>query len=791
MKKYVAVAIALTIVTSACQKIEELEGHLNVPENILTASINAETRTMLGESDGTQYPFWSIGDEIGVFIDGNSKTTYKLKDGAGTPKATFTGLGSGSKYVAVYPAEAAGSIDGNKISLDLPSEQIWAESSFGPNSFPMVAVSNTENLNFKNLCSVFKIQLTGNATILSISFKPNNETIRVAGGAMADISDPDVPVLTMNSDALNEVTLKCPEGGVALAGKDPVDFYMVLPAQTYTGGFALTVRSTGGTMIQSTTKDLVMQRSKIRAAAPFEFKVTEEITVSASLTGEGTLEVPFLVQNVSDLLLFQNAVNNAGNIRSTDSGEEALAQISYYQLSSDVDLSGIEEWIPIGTGSGNSFKGTFNGGGHSITGLHIDSESDYVGLFGYCYEATIKNLSVTGRVSGKSYVGIIVGSANGCTMENCESYGSVKGVGPYNEYSRYTGGVAGYFALSTSNGNVIKKYGTITGCSNYAEVDGEYSTGGVVGYLYYSTMSNCLNYGTIASDVNVTGGIVGSMFNSNVYNCGNNGKVTGWMQLGGIVGLSSASSNKIFNCYNTGEVTILNYTNVDIIGGIVGENRKGGALSNCVNAGMFSGNVSGSNLVSFGGIAGSNSGSISNCYTLSACGAKEVVGTNTDGTLASVYALSEYQMSKEASTTGFALYTDTEGKYYTILRDALNAWAADNSETVVYYGWDYSGNDICPTFTFRPAVKPGSGSDENFSHSFVVVHTRTNFVLPGITGSFMNATVDWGDGKKEVYGITSSHNYSLTGEHTVTVTADNATSFKLGNLSGVTELMLD
>lgn len=786
MKKYVAVAIALTIVTSACQKIEELEGHLNVPENILTASINAETRTMLGKSDGTQYPFWSEGDEIGVFIDGNSKTTYKLKDGAGTPKATFTGMGTGSKYVAVYPAVAAGSIDGNRISLDLPSEQIWAKSSFGPNSFPMVAVSNTENLNFKNLCSVFKIQLTGNATILSISFKPNDERIRVAGGAVADISDPDVPALKMTGEALNEVTLKCPEGGVALAGKDPVDFYMVLPAQTYTGGFALTIRSTGGTMIQSTTKDLDMQRSKIRAAAPFEFKVTEEITVSASLTGEGTLEVPFLVQNVSDLLLFQNAVNNAGNIRSTDSGEEALAQISYYQLSSDVDLSGIEEWIPIGTGSGNSFKGTFNGGGHSITGLHIESTSDYVGLFGYCSGASIKNLSVTGEVSGTSYVSLISGYAVNGTISNCQTFGSLKGIGTY------IGGIAGYIGLDQ---NIISKYERISDCSNHAGITGRYRAGGIVGYAFYSYVENCQNFGRI-SNIAVDGlvypdmgGIAGSFFYSRIYNCSNQGDVSGRFDVGGIAGSGANSTNPpssmpnnyfIVNCYNTGTIS----GSGSGIGGIVGSNPMG-LVANSISVGK----VSGSNSV-VGGIVGENSGTgtIRNCYWLSTCGPDEGVGANT-GTLASVYALSEYQMSKEASTTGFALYTDTEGKYYTILRDALNAWAADNSE--IYCGWDYRDNDICPTLTFRPAVKPGSGSDENFSHSFGVVHTRITFVLPGITGSFMNATVDWGDGTEEVYGWTSSHSYSSTGEHTVTVTADNATSFKLGNLSGVTELMLD
>lgn len=792
MKKYVVVAIALAIVTQACQKIEEFEGQSNLPENILTASINAETRTMLGESDGTKYAFWSEGDEIGVFIDGKSKTTYTLKDGAGTPKATFTGFGTGSNYVAVYPAVAAESINGNTINLNLPSEQIWAASSFGPNSFPMVTVSNTANLTFRNLCSVFKIQLLGNATILSISFKPNDEAIRVAGEAVADISNPEDPVLTMSKDALNEITLKCPEGGVTLFGDKPVDFYIVLPAQTYTDGFALTIRSTGGTMIQRTTNDLDMHRSEIRAAKPFEFKVTEGITASESLAGEGTPGEPFLIQNVSDLLLFRNAVNSAGNIRSTDTGGEAPAQTSYYQLSSDVDLSGIEgDWIPIGTGSANPFKGTFNGGGHSITGLHIDSESDYVGLFGYCYEAMIKNLSVTGEVSGKSYVGIIVGSANGCTMENCESYGSVKGA------SSYTGGLAGYFALSTINGNFIKEFGTITGCSNYAEVDGKGNTGGIVGILYYSTMNNCMNHGPVTSrTTNTIGGLIGHLAFSSVYNCGNRGKITGWGHIGGLVGNSQSSGNeKIANSYNTGEIVILNTPLTDIIGGIVGNNTV--SLVNCVNVGMFSGNVSGSSLVSFGGIAGSNSGSISNCYTLSTCGAKEVVGTDT-GTSTSVFALSEHQMSKEEST-GYGLYIDAEGNNYTILLDALNAWAAYKSDTsdteVIYYGWDYCDGDICPTFTFRPAVKPGSGSNESFSHSFGVVHTvvntPTSFVLPGITGSFMKATVDWGDGTNEEYGLRSSYRYTSTGEYTVTVTADNATSFKLGNLSGVTKLILN
>lgn len=784
MKKYVVVAIALAIVTQACQKIEEFEGQSNLPENILTASINAETRTMLGESDGTKYAFWSEGDEIGVFIDGKSKTTYTLKDGAGTPKATFTGFGTGSNYVAVYPAVAAESINGNTINLNLPSEQIWAASSFGPNSFPMVTVSNTANLTFRNLCSVFKIQLLGNATILSISFKPNDEAIRVAGEAVADISNPEDPVLTMSKDALNEVTLKCPEGGVTLFGDKPVDFYIVLPAQAYTGGFALTIRSTGGTMIQRTTNNLDMHRSEIRAAEPFEFKVTEGITASESLAGEGTLEMPFLIQNVSDLLLFQQAVNSAnGKITSADSGSEVAAQTANYKLTNDIDMAvyngTVGSWTPIGDASTDesfSFQGSFDGNGHSITNLYISSDKSYQGLFGSMNGASaqIMNLTVKGEVSGNSYVGMIAGSA-AKYITNCKSYGSVTGTGSD------IGGIVGQLPSGAQ----------MSDCSNYAEIKGYSNTGGVAGYLDYAMVYNCANYGDV-SNLNVrgyvsssTGGVAGYANCSNIYNCSNSGNVNGWLYVGGIVGLQwSTKKYSVSNCYNTGNI----YASRGIIGGIAGI-MQNAMLSNCINTGTVSVDLSGSEKESIGAIVGLNfHATISNCYWLSTSGTS-AIGTDDSGTSESVYSLNASQMNN-SSLASSSLYTDERGEYYFIV-DALNAWAADNSIPANYpnYGWVVNDGDRCPTFTFEAAVHPGGGSNVNI-HSFGILHTNPTFSIPIITGDFIMASVDWGDSKAEPYAESLVHTYASEREYMVTVTADGATSFKIKSLKGVSKLDL-
>ena len=251
--------------------------------------------------------------------------------------------------------------------------------------------------------------------------------------------------------------------------------------------------------------------------------------------GTGTADDPYQIATAEELWDFAELVNGTdGN--SADPGAHA-------KLMNDINLSEIcgenvdgqsVSWTPIGN-EAHRYTGTFDGDGHTISGLYIDSsDNDYKGLFGYLSTdgnntGTVKDLSVSGSVKGDWYVGGVVGR-NGGNVINCTFSGSVSG-------NIYVGGVVG------QNG------GTVENCYNTGSVSGN-SVGGVVGYNS-STVENCYNTGT----VNVSG----------------NGYV------GGVVGLNDGSSSTVENCYNTGTVTGTD----DYVGGVVGDNGGNGNVTDC------------------------------------------------------------------------------------------------------------------------------------------------------------------------------------------------------------------
>ena len=177
-----------------------------------------------------------------------------------------------------------------------------------------------------------------------------------------------------------------------------------------------------------------------------------------------------------------------------------------YVLDGDIDLTdclGGGSWTPIGT-EDKPFTGTFDGNGHSIKGLYINaSDSNYQGLFGYVDSGTVKNLTVSGSVSGTGdYVGSVVGYNNGGTVENCCNTGEVSG----GDVS--AGGVVGY--------NVA---GIVENCYNTGKVSDGVFTGGVVGYNVTGTVENCYNTGTVSGTDTSVGGVVGWNTNGTVTNC--------------------------------------------------------------------------------------------------------------------------------------------------------------------------------------------------------------------------------------------------------------------------------
>ena len=205
-------------------------------------------------------------------------------------------------------------------------------------------------------------------------------------------------------------------------------------------------------------------------------------------------------------------------------------------LDTDIDLTG-KDWTPIGTDYDNSYKGTFDGGGHTITGLTFTTNDEYAGLFGWLNRAgTVKNVVMEGvqitsnQIYGGS-IGGVVGYSWG-TIENCSVSGSVSG-------TVYVGGVVG-----------AQIGGSITGCSSSATVKGTLNVGGVAGQTNSSaTLTACYATGNVTIEINPAKNIAG----------------------GSLVGMNAGSS--LLACYATGNVTSTgSSTGYMHIGGFLGNN---------------------------------------------------------------------------------------------------------------------------------------------------------------------------------------------------------------------------
>ena len=200
-------------------------------------------------------------------------------------------------------------------------------------------------------------------------------------------------------------------------------------------------------------------------------------------------------------------------------------------LDTDIDLTG-KDWTPIGTDYDNSYKGTFDGGGHTITGLTVTTNDQFVGLFGYLNRAgMVKNVVMEGVLITSNHMfgctGGVVGYSWG-TIENCSVSGSVSG-------TDCVGGVVG-----------SQKAGSIIGCSSSATVKGKHYVGGVAGEKW-GTMTACYAIGNVTLEIasqknNFGGGVVGLNGGSRVLACYATGNVTstgsstGNVHIGGLFG---------------------------------------------------------------------------------------------------------------------------------------------------------------------------------------------------------------------------------------------------------------
>jgi len=240
-------------------------------------------------------------------------------------------------------------------------------------------------------------------------------------------------------------------------------------------------------------------------------------------------DLGYSIQNDGSYMVYN--ANGLMNVAELVNGGKTDINIT---LDTDIDLTG-KDWTPIGTDYDNSYKGTFDGGGHTITGLTVTTNDEYVGLFGYLNRAgTVKNVVMEGvqitsnQIYGGS-IGGVVGSSWG-TIENCSVSGSVSG-------TVYVGGVAG-----------AQIGGSITGCSSSATVKGMVDVGGVAGQTNSNaTLTACYATGNVIIEIDpvkniACGSLVGMNAGSSLLACYATGNVTstgsstGKVQIGGFLG---------------------------------------------------------------------------------------------------------------------------------------------------------------------------------------------------------------------------------------------------------------
>ena len=310
-------------------------------------------------------------------------------------------------------------------------------------------------------------------------------------------------------------------------------------------------------------------------------------------------QTPITINTAEELREFAKKVNdNADNNANWD-----------VVLGADINLGGEENpWTPI-----DNFKGTFDGGNHTISGLYIENATDYAGLFGKVEDGSIKNLTIQGEIKDcTGNVGGFCGYGYTTTLINC-----------HNEVDFTVNG----FSQVYNDAYIIQ-------------------VGGVAGYS--KTLENCSNKGSITINIpeldNNTlltiGGIGGS---SNAKNCYNSGTITingdnhsiSKITIAGVIG----SGWNIENCYNTGDVAVkeLSFGNTSqyfgfYVGGIVGEPMYG-SIHYCYNIGNLSipDELSSSEFAAIGSIAGYiTSTTVSDSYYLEQENIKAIgFGTNT------------------------------------------------------------------------------------------------------------------------------------------------------------------
>ena len=362
MKRILFAAIAASAMIVACQKTEENFEQSDAHE--LHASIEADgaSKTVLDENNNIR---WSEGDQIVAFMKTSLGLKYQLKDSyIGETSGYFSKVSSGSSddlgagmewdhIVAYYPyaesIKCARSGDNYAIDVVLPTEQTYKVDSFGNASWPMVAVSNDNDITFKNVCGGMKLQLKGTQKVVAIKLEgKNSEKLSGAATVTAYTDGETKPAITMASGASILVTLNC-GSGVQLNESTATEFIIALPPVLFSKGFTVTVTDdSGNPYTVETDKANTVLRSSLLVMPDFKLDASS----GDDSGGEGEEIIPVgkvTVSKTSLTLTTRFSYALTAKITPLDATDQSIVWSSDNASVVTVDQSGVLTTLSSGT----------------------------------------------------------------------------------------------------------------------------------------------------------------------------------------------------------------------------------------------------------------------------------------------------------------------------------------------------------------------------------------------------------------------------------------------------------
>lgn len=359
MKRIILSVLTISALFCGCQKDQVSD--MSREHGTIQATIEdvSSTRTVMDEGNNIR---WSEGDQIVGFMKSTLGVKYQVTAAsAGKTSASFEevssgGLSAGTELehiIAYYPYSSSVSAakSGSNYTLDvvLTTEQTYAAESFGNGAMPMVAVSETNNITFRNVCGGMKLQFKGTQKVTSIKLEGKNGELLSGAATVTAYADETKPAITMGSGASTSVTLNCGDG-VQLNESTATEFIIALPPVLFSKGFIVTVIDADSqTYTIETDKANTVLRSSLLVMPEVKLDSTEE----APDNGDGeTVSVGNVT--VSETLLTlttQFSYTLTAKVTPIDATDQSITWSSDNTSVVTVDQSGVITTLSSGTAS--------------------------------------------------------------------------------------------------------------------------------------------------------------------------------------------------------------------------------------------------------------------------------------------------------------------------------------------------------------------------------------------------------------------------------------------------------